>query len=65
MLGLYAHLAWWLCDLHLQCGSNICSVIYAKYVKSDTGSGHWVVILGVILSIVPGQVCWDRGLPGC
>ena len=27
MLGLYAHLIFWLCDLHIQCGRHICSVI--------------------------------------
>ena len=32
MLGLYAHLICWLCDLDMQCSSNICSVIYA-YMK--------------------------------
>ena len=24
MFGLYDHLVCWLCDLHMQCGSNIC-----------------------------------------
>ena len=28
MLGLYTHLICWLCDLHMQCGSHICSAIY-------------------------------------
>ena len=34
MLGLYVHLAGWLCELYLQCGSYIPSVIYVKYVYS-------------------------------
>ena len=28
MLVLYAHSVCWLCDLHVQYGSHICSVIY-------------------------------------
>ena len=36
-VGLYAHLAWLLCNLCLQCCNHICSVTYVKYVYSDTG----------------------------
>ena len=35
---LYAHLAYWQCDLPLQYGHHICLVIHAKFVYSDTGS---------------------------
>ena len=44
MLGLYAHLVCWLCDLHLQCVSHICLVPQPN-VYTDTGNGHLVVIL--------------------
>ena len=33
-VGLYAHIVCWLCEVYLQCGSCICSVIYVKYVFS-------------------------------
>ena len=29
MLGVYTHLVSWLCDLYMQCGSHIYSVIYS------------------------------------
>ena len=32
IFGLYAHVACWLCELYLECGSHNCSVIYVKYV---------------------------------
>ena len=35
MLGLYAHIAYLSCELYLEYGSRICSVIYIKYVYSD------------------------------
>ena len=34
MVGLYAHLVYWMCELFLECDSNICSVMYVKYVYS-------------------------------
>ena len=45
-LGLYVHLSCWQSDIHLQCGSHICSMVCAKYVYSETGSGSLAVILG-------------------
>ena len=44
MLGVYAYVTFWLCDLQFQCGSNIWSVIYDKYLYSDIGSGHLVIL---------------------
>ena len=34
MLGLYDHVACWPCELYLECGEHICSVIFVKYVYS-------------------------------
>ena len=34
MLDLYAHVAYWLCDLCLECSGLICDMIYVKYVYS-------------------------------
>ena len=45
MLGLYAHIAYWLWDIHLLCGSHICSVRYAKYMHRDTWSAQLVMVL--------------------
>ena len=28
-MDIYTHLKCWLCDLNMQCGSHICSLIYA------------------------------------
>ena len=36
-LGLYAHLAEWLCNMHLLCGSHIYSVTYVICVYSEKG----------------------------
>ena len=32
MLGLYTHVACWLCELYFECGSYIYSAIYIQYV---------------------------------
>ena len=46
----------WLCDLHLQYGSLISSVIYAKFVYSDTRNGHLVIIWGDRLDMAAVEV---------
>ena len=58
----YAYLVWWLCDLHLQCSSYSCSVIYAKCVYSVTGSGHLMVILREETGHTYVELCHNRAL---
>ena len=49
MLGLFAHIACWLCDVYLQRGSHITLVIYFKYVCS--GPCHIIDAIELIYSI--------------
>ena len=34
MLGIYAHIAYWLCELYLECGGHNCSMINVRCVYS-------------------------------
>ena len=44
-------------SIHSQCNSHICSVIYAKYMYSDTGHGG--LILNTIKTITPQYIWTD------
>ena len=60
MLGLEAHVAFWLWKLYLEFGSHICSVIYVKYMYS--ASCHMVnadFIFGIYMCIC-SHICMSN-----
>ena len=51
MCSLYTHVACWLCEKYLQCGSHVCSV---SYMYNDTGSSN--LISNTIEIITPEHI---------
>ena len=55
-MGLYAHLACWLHELYLLCGSHICLMIYVKYVYTCYVYAPQIVGMHVIYAQFGGYI---------
>ena len=66
-LDLHAHVACWPCELYLECGSHICSVVYVKYMYSFpchlVDASHFIY-MPYICAYVPRYACQVIGVYG-